>query len=102
MQALISRNSVSPKDIAMGFASNIFVAISRFKETRPGLGIRPSQLFTENVPRWAHSFSADALVNLVDHSRRAASYGNYYLLTASGPGLRALALVHRIVAKMEA
>lgn len=96
MSTLVSRSSVMPEDIEMVFPGNIYTAISQYKEAAHGLGIKKSQLFVANVPRVAHSFSADALINLADYSASVESTGKYYLLTATSVGLRGLSLLRSI------
>ena len=93
MSALASRSLVMSEEIEMVFSGNIYTAIYKYKEAAYGLGIKKSQLFTANVPRVAHSFSADALINLTDYSTSVESKGKYYLLTANDIGLRGLALL---------
>jgi 3-oxoacyl-[acyl-carrier-protein] synthase III len=93
MSTLVSRSSVMPEDIEMVFSGNIYTAISQYKEAAHGLGIKKSQLFVANVPKVAHSFAADALINLADYSASVEPTGKYYLLTATSVGLRGLSLL---------
>ncbi len=52
---------------------------------RLGLGMRDSQMFLGNVPRNAHAFSADLLINFEDYLRqRGARNGDRFLVFGAG------------------
>lgn len=95
MGELLSKERITNSDIKKVFSSNIYSLISNFKEAR--VGVRKEQLYQEQVSVLGHCFSADPLINLCEYSRRSSlGSEDYYLLTADGLGLRALALLRYI------
>jgi 3-oxoacyl-[acyl-carrier-protein] synthase III len=74
---------------------NIFKPLVVMKELQAGFSA--GQLYTANIPRTGHCFSADPLVNLVDSEAAGrVRGGNYYVLAASVPGSRYGVLLRKL------
>jgi 3-oxoacyl-[acyl-carrier-protein] synthase-3 len=95
LAALLRSGDTSLKKIRKVFCSNVFRPITTFREKK--LGFTTQQLFLDNVDRRGHCFSADAFMNLIDHSASGAvSAGDLFVLTADAPNLRSSILLERV------
>jgi len=91
-RGLLQSPSYAISEIKKAFTSNIFVPITRAKESRAGL--TDEQLYFDNVADKGHCFSADALINLDDYTTQNADTDQSpYLLSADADGLRVSLLV---------
>ncbi|MDM0011249.1 hypothetical protein QTH87_02250 [Variovorax sp. J22P168] len=86
-QAMLVDAGIPASDVAKVFCNNVFLPITMLKESEGGFD--EGQLFTDNVKRIAHCYSADALINLADHaSAGGVRRGGHYVVAADSPGLR--------------
>ena len=87
-QAMLAAAGIPASDVAKIFCNNVFLPITMLKESEGGFD--ESQIFTDNVKRTAHCYSADALINLADHARAGeVRRGAHVVAAADSPGLRA-------------
>lgn len=86
-QSLLQSLNIAVAEIDRVFCSNLFAPVVKIKEGR--LGITQEQLFLDNIPRIAHCFSADPLINLSDcWSSGRLRDNSFLMLTADADGLR--------------
>lgn len=87
-ETLTRRSGVAPSDIATVLASNVYVPILRMSERQSGF--RLDQLYLRGIALRGHCFSADPIVNLVDHRSTGAGLrtGDHVVLSSSVPGSR--------------
>jgi 3-oxoacyl-[acyl-carrier-protein] synthase-3 len=92
-QALLGPHGLKLDEVDGLMHTNIFKPLVVMKELQAGFS--QGQLYTDNITRIGHCFSADPLINLVDRtSAGQVRPGGYYLLAASVPGSRHGALLH--------
>ena len=85
VEAITHRSGVPPGEVSVVLSPNMFTPIVRMSEGQSGF--RPDQLYLRNIADRGHCFSADPLVNLVDHQRANGTQpGQHVLLTSSVPG----------------
>jgi 3-oxoacyl-[acyl-carrier-protein] synthase-3 len=91
-EAIFDGLDIGAEDIKMAFCNNIFVPITSSKEL--DAGFEDEQLYTKNVKRTGHCFSADPLINLVDYARETSvENGQYFLMNGDSPGMRSSILL---------
>ncbi|MEJ8820529.1 hypothetical protein WKW80_00585 [Variovorax humicola] len=94
-QALLGMGQLQAPGVARVFCNNVFLPITMLKETEGGF--EPDQIYTGNVNRIAHCYSADALINLCDYAAAGAvEPGDYFVAASDSPGLRASLLLRAI------
>lgn len=94
-QAMLTAAGLPASDIAKIFCNNIFLPITTMKETEGGF--EAGQIYTDNVKRIGHCYSADALIGLADFARAGSvQRGAYFLGGADSPGLRAGVLLQAV------
>ena len=86
---------VGPDGCEKLFQGNLFRPIVKMAEQQAGF--RPDQLYLENIARRSHCFSADPIVNLVDHQRTVRlAPGSHVMLASSVPGARTALLLQAL------
>jgi 3-oxoacyl-[acyl-carrier-protein] synthase-3 len=86
-ESLLRTLNIAITDVDRVFCNNLFAPVVKIKEGR--VGITQQQLFLDNIPRIAHCFSADPLINLSDcWSSGGLRDGALLMLTSDADGLR--------------
>lgn len=92
LNEVLESSATSLNDVSKVFCNNIFRPVTQLKETR--LGFSRRQLYLDNVARCGHCFSADTLINYVEHARqKPPEEGEKFLFSVDAPNLRANMLV---------
>ncbi|AXW85672.1 hypothetical protein AU509_11330 [Lonsdalea britannica] len=93
-QQLFAETQINISDISLLFHTNVYLPLCNLKERQAGYAA--GQLFTDNIARIGHCFSADPLINLIDAevSGRLPAQG-IFQLAASIPGARASVLLQK-------
>jgi len=93
-QQLFSEAQITIGDVNRLFHTNVYLPLCNLYERQAGY--IPEQLFTDNIERIGHCFSADPLINLIDAdaSGQLPDQG-IFQLAASIPGARASVLLQR-------
>ncbi|MCX8957634.1 beta-ketoacyl-[acyl-carrier-protein] synthase family protein [Erwinia psidii] len=93
-QQLFSATQMDITDISRLFHTNVYLPLCNLKERQAGY--RAEQLFTDNIARIGHCFSADPLINLIDADAAAQLPARgIFQLAASIPGARASVLLQK-------
>lgn len=94
-ERLLTEAGLKLADIAALLHLNLFKPLVVMKEMQAGFGT--SQLYLDNIPRLAHCFAADPLINLSDRQGLGhIETGQRCLMAASVPGARAGILLQRV------
>ncbi|KTS26643.1 hypothetical protein [Pantoea stewartii] len=93
-QELFAETQINIGDVSRLFHTNIYLPLCNLNERQAGYAAE--QLFTDNIARIGHCFSADPLINLIDAdvSGLLPDQG-IFQLAASIPGARASVLLQR-------
>ncbi|MEW5289775.1 hypothetical protein ABW286_11365 [Erwinia papayae] len=93
-QQLFRDTQITLADVSRLFHTNVFLPLCNLKERQAGYA--EHQLFTDNIVRIGHCFSADPLINLTDAIRRQPlPEQGIFQLAASIPGARAAVLLQK-------
>ncbi|WP_112094664.1 3-oxoacyl-ACP synthase [Lonsdalea populi] len=97
-QQLFAETQISISDVSRLFHTNVYLPLCNLNERQAGYGAE--QLFTDNIARMGHCFSADPLINLIDADASGLLPDRgIFQLAASIPGARASVLLQRRKAK---
>lgn len=93
-QQLFAETQINISDVSRLFHTNVYLPLCNLKERQAGYVAE--QLFTDNIVRIGHCFSADPLINLIDAeaSGQLPEQG-IFQLAASIPGARASVLLRK-------
>lgn len=84
VERALARTGLTIHDIAHVFTNNYNETVAMMVAKL--LGFKPGQLYLDNIPRFAHSLAADAIINIVDYTAASSrASGETLLLLGTGP-----------------
>ncbi len=86
-QRALSSAGLASSDISIVFCGNLFLPLTLLRESEAGSD--EDKIFTANIQKKGHCFSADPLINLCDSiETQSLKHNDYVLLAADSPGSR--------------